>query len=195
LPTDACCPTNARAQSNRPLNWVATYNEIPQRHRRPKEQQNPRLILVSRSPRVTERTGGPGVEMTTRADAARVVRLLRSWRQTSPHWDYAAELLLESGGDQKADRHRSGHDPDATRRATRPMAMRCRRRPEPTVLARSCRFARGYVWRQQAKRFGAFATHYGRCCSAPPPPDYYKATDDRCLNLGRQLEMVYPPVG
>jgi hypothetical protein len=77
------------------------------------------------------------VEMTTRADAARFVGLLRSWRQTSPHWDYAAELLLESGGDQKADRHRSGHDPvNAPYDAT--MAMKCRRRPEPTVHFWQC---------------------------------------------------------
>ena len=48
-----------------------------------------------------EPTGGPGVELTTLADAARFVGLLRSWRQAWPHWDYAAGLLLRAAATGK----------------------------------------------------------------------------------------------
>jgi hypothetical protein len=40
--------------------------------------------------RVIEPIGGPG----TIEDAARFVDLMKPWRQTRLHWDYAAELLL-----------------------------------------------------------------------------------------------------
>jgi hypothetical protein len=46
--------------------------------------------------RVIEPTGGPGVGLATLEDAARFVSLLRSRRQTRPHWDFAAELLLKA---------------------------------------------------------------------------------------------------
>jgi hypothetical protein len=44
--------------------------------------------------RVIEPTGGPGVEVATLEDAARFMRHMRPWRQTRPHWDYVAELVL-----------------------------------------------------------------------------------------------------
>jgi hypothetical protein len=44
--------------------------------------------------RVIEPTGGPGAELATLEDAARFIGLMRPWRQASPHWDYAAELVL-----------------------------------------------------------------------------------------------------
>jgi hypothetical protein len=43
-----------------------------------------------------EPTGGPGVELATLENAARFVGLLRTWRQARPHWDFAAELLLQA---------------------------------------------------------------------------------------------------
>jgi len=46
--------------------------------------------------RVIVPTAGPGAELATLEDAARFVRLLRSWRQGRPHWDFAAELLLKA---------------------------------------------------------------------------------------------------
>jgi predicted acylesterase/phospholipase RssA len=46
--------------------------------------------------RLIEPTGGPGVELATLEDAARFVRLLLSWCQARPHWDFAAELLLKA---------------------------------------------------------------------------------------------------
>ena len=46
--------------------------------------------------RVIEPTGGPGAELATLEDAARFVGLLRTWRQARPHWDFAAELLLQA---------------------------------------------------------------------------------------------------
>ena len=46
--------------------------------------------------RVIEPTGGPGAELATLEDAARFVGLIRPWRQARPHWDFAAELLLEA---------------------------------------------------------------------------------------------------
>jgi hypothetical protein len=46
--------------------------------------------------RVIEPTGGPGVELATLEGAARFVALLRPFRQTRPHWDFAAELLLKA---------------------------------------------------------------------------------------------------
>jgi hypothetical protein len=44
--------------------------------------------------RVIEPTGGPGAELATLEDAARFIGLMRPWRQTWLHWDYAAELVL-----------------------------------------------------------------------------------------------------
>jgi hypothetical protein len=44
--------------------------------------------------RAIEPTGGPGAELATLADAARFIGLLRPWQQARPHWDFAAELLL-----------------------------------------------------------------------------------------------------
>ena len=46
--------------------------------------------------RTIEPIAGPGTELTTLADAARFVGLLRAWRQARPYWDYAAELLLRA---------------------------------------------------------------------------------------------------
>jgi len=46
--------------------------------------------------RVIDPTGGPGAELATLEDAARFVGLIRPWRQARPHWDFAAELLLEA---------------------------------------------------------------------------------------------------
>ena len=46
--------------------------------------------------RVIEPTGGPGAELVTLEDAARFVGLMRPWRQSRPHWDFAAELLLNA---------------------------------------------------------------------------------------------------
>jgi hypothetical protein len=44
--------------------------------------------------RVIEPTGGPGVKVATLEDAARLMGHMRPWRQTRPHWDEAAELVL-----------------------------------------------------------------------------------------------------
>ena len=46
--------------------------------------------------RVIEPTGGPGAELAKLEDAARFVGLMRPWRQSRPHWDFAAELLLKA---------------------------------------------------------------------------------------------------
>jgi hypothetical protein len=46
--------------------------------------------------RVIEPTGGPGAELVTIEDAARLVGLMKPWRQSRPHWDFAAELLLRA---------------------------------------------------------------------------------------------------
>ena len=51
--------------------------------------------------RVIEPTGGPGAELTTLDDAARFVGLMKPWRQTPPHWDFAAELLLKAAETRK----------------------------------------------------------------------------------------------
>ena len=39
---------------------------------------------------------GPGIELATLADAARFIRQMKTWRQARPHWDFAAELLLQA---------------------------------------------------------------------------------------------------
>ena len=44
--------------------------------------------------RVIEPKEGPGVELATLEDAARFMGHMRPWRQTRPHWDYAAALRL-----------------------------------------------------------------------------------------------------
>ena len=44
--------------------------------------------------RIIEPKEGPGVELATLEDAARYMGHMRPWRQTRPHWDYAAELVL-----------------------------------------------------------------------------------------------------
>jgi hypothetical protein len=44
--------------------------------------------------RVIEPKEGPGVELATLEDAARFMGHMQPWRQTRPHWDYAAELVL-----------------------------------------------------------------------------------------------------
>jgi hypothetical protein len=46
--------------------------------------------------RAIKPTGGPGAEWVTLEDAARFVGLMRPWRQSRPHWDFAAELLLKA---------------------------------------------------------------------------------------------------
>jgi hypothetical protein len=46
--------------------------------------------------RVIEPTGGPGAELATLEDATRFVGLMKPWRQSRPHWDFAAELLLKA---------------------------------------------------------------------------------------------------
>ena len=44
--------------------------------------------------RVIEPKEGPGVELATLEDAARIMGHMRSWRQVRPHWEYALELVL-----------------------------------------------------------------------------------------------------
>ena len=51
--------------------------------------------------RVIEPTGGPGAELATIEDAARFVGLMKPWRQSRPHWDFAAELLLKAAETRK----------------------------------------------------------------------------------------------
>jgi hypothetical protein len=51
--------------------------------------------------RVIKPTGEPGAELTTLEDAARFVGLMQPWRQTRPHWDFAAELLLKAAETRK----------------------------------------------------------------------------------------------
>jgi hypothetical protein len=51
--------------------------------------------------REIEPTGGPGVELATLEDAARFTGAMKPWRQTWPHWDYAAELLLKAAESRK----------------------------------------------------------------------------------------------
>jgi hypothetical protein len=46
--------------------------------------------------RVIEPKEGPGVELATLEDAARFMGHMRPWRQTRPHWDYAAALVLKA---------------------------------------------------------------------------------------------------
>jgi hypothetical protein len=46
--------------------------------------------------RVIEPTGGPGMELATLADAARFVGQMKPFRQSRPHWDFAAELILKA---------------------------------------------------------------------------------------------------
>jgi hypothetical protein len=53
--------------------------------------------------RVIEPTGGPGAELATIEDAARFVGLMKPWRQSRPHWDFAAELLLRAAQTKEAD--------------------------------------------------------------------------------------------
>ena len=55
--------------------------------------------------RVIEPTGGPGAELATLEDAARFIGLMRPWRQTWPHWDYAAELVLIAAANGHRGRH------------------------------------------------------------------------------------------
>ena len=40
--------------------------------------------------RVIEPTGGPGAELATLEDAAK----MKPWQQARPYWDFAVELLL-----------------------------------------------------------------------------------------------------
>ena len=51
--------------------------------------------------RVIKPTGGPGAELATLEDAARFVGLMKPWRQTRPHWDFAAKLLLRAAETQE----------------------------------------------------------------------------------------------
>jgi hypothetical protein len=51
--------------------------------------------------RVIEPKGGPGAELATLADAARFIGLMKTWRQSRPHWDFAAELLLKAAQTRK----------------------------------------------------------------------------------------------
>ena len=44
--------------------------------------------------RVIEPKEGPGVELATLEDAARIMGHMRPWRQVRPHWEYAPELVL-----------------------------------------------------------------------------------------------------
>jgi len=46
--------------------------------------------------RVIEPKGGPGVELATLEDAARLMGHMRPWRPARPHWDYAAALVLKA---------------------------------------------------------------------------------------------------
>jgi hypothetical protein len=39
--------------------------------------------------RVIEPTSGPGIELATLGDAARFIALMKPFRQTRPHWDFA----------------------------------------------------------------------------------------------------------
>ena len=63
-------------------------------------------------------TGGPGAELATLEDAARSVGLMKPWRQTRLHWDYAAELLLKGAKTREEGdigRHRSRNGADGVR--------------------------------------------------------------------------------
>ena len=43
-----------------------------------------------------EPKGGPGVELATLEDAARLMGHMRPWRQARPHWDHAPALGLKA---------------------------------------------------------------------------------------------------
>jgi hypothetical protein len=51
--------------------------------------------------RVIEPTDGPGVEQATLEDAACFVGMLKPGCQAWPHWDFAAEMLLEAAQTQQ----------------------------------------------------------------------------------------------
>jgi hypothetical protein len=53
--------------------------------------------------RVIKPTGGPGAELATLEDAARFVGLMKPWRQTRPHWDFATELLPKAAATREED--------------------------------------------------------------------------------------------
>ena len=57
----------------------------------PKPQQHDFSLELTR---VIEPKEGPGVELATLEDAARFMGHMRPWRQTRPHWEYAAEPVL-----------------------------------------------------------------------------------------------------
>jgi hypothetical protein len=46
--------------------------------------------------RVIKPKGGPGVNLTTLVDAARFLGQIKRWRRARPHWNCAAELLLNA---------------------------------------------------------------------------------------------------
>ena len=52
------------------------------------------MSISIRLTRAIEPREGPGVELATLEDAARFMGHMRPWRQTRPHWDYVAELVL-----------------------------------------------------------------------------------------------------
>ena len=57
----------------------------------PKPQKHDFSLKLTR---VIEPKEGPGVELATLEDAALFMGHMRPWRQTRPHWDYNAELVL-----------------------------------------------------------------------------------------------------
>ena len=57
----------------------------------PKPEKHDFTLKLSR---VIEPKCGPGVELATLEDAARLMEEMRPFRQRWPHWDYAAELVL-----------------------------------------------------------------------------------------------------
>jgi hypothetical protein len=53
--------------------------------------------------RVIEPTRGPRAELATLQDAARFIGQMKPWRQARPHWDFAAELLLQAAATREED--------------------------------------------------------------------------------------------
>ena len=51
--------------------------------------------------RVIKPTGGPGAELATLEDAAKLVGAMTAWRKARPHWKYAVGLLLKAADTKK----------------------------------------------------------------------------------------------
>jgi hypothetical protein len=59
-------------------------------------ETKPQYDFTKRLSRVIIVTGGPGTELETLEDAAKFISLLRPFRQTRPHWEFAADLILRA---------------------------------------------------------------------------------------------------